>query len=911
MTRKEDRPTIDQDPAPLSHDRPARGEDEATVLARDLALARIRIAALERRNAALRDANAQAVQSIPHRLGLALIEARNSWRGALRFPAAVRRIRREADALRRQQAEREEAAILLPRRDPDRLPPPLADLPETLRQLRVACVMDDFTHHAFAPECTLLALDPDAWEEQLVAFRPHLLFIESAWRGAESGWRHKVSRPSREIMGAIDWCARNGVPSVFWGKEDPVHFEGFLPIARAVDHVFTTDIDCIARYRAAIGHDRVYLLPFAAQPAMHNPIEEVPREAGFCFAGSYYLKYPERQRDFATLIDLLVPRGPVAIFDRNFDAPNANLEYPERYRPLVLGGLPFSQIDRAYKGYRHGVNLNTIKQSQTMCARRVFELLASNSVVVSNFSRAMRVLFGDLVISSDAPAEVARRLDWLGADEHRLDRFRLAGLRKVMAEHCYADRLAHVVSRVSGREVRAPLPDIEIVAWPADAQEVDRLMAMFAAQHHPAKRLLLVSDQSLGQALAEGVRVLSPADTPGLRASLAAAEWVAHWDGRDHYGPHYLTDLALATRYVDSGIIGKAAHFAVVDGGITLRRGAARYRGVDRLESRASLMRGSLAAELLAGGGTDLAGQAMLAIDPFNYCRDGRDADLADLAAVTGDLDGLWTGLSLSRDVMRQAETLFRDAAPPPAGGEPFAIDAPALARTIGRRSWGLGARLAEGGLEVRSRWFARRPAYLDFDRIYPRAELNLETNSRVLLVCARRDKGLDLRMVFEFLDRDRAKIRHMMVRADMPQSLAIPENCHFVRLRLRVDGTGRACIARLVLDAEGIAPVAVLATGDRLLVTDRPLAREQPVEACIPGQDAQAGGRTEVFVLREDGAGCFREQDGVDIVEGDAALLERIVRSGAYSALCFDGVDPARFGVADDARCPAGTEGI
>ena len=62
----------------------------------------------------------------------------------------------------------------------------------------------------------------------------------------------------------LAWAAEFGVPTAFWNKEDPVHFQTFLNTARGFDHVFTTDIDCIHRYKAALGHDQVHFLPFAA-----------------------------------------------------------------------------------------------------------------------------------------------------------------------------------------------------------------------------------------------------------------------------------------------------------------------------------------------------------------------------------------------------------------------------------------------------------------------------------------------------------------------------------------------------------------------------------------------------------------------------------------------------------------------
>ena len=187
---------------------------------------------------------------------------------------------------------------------------------------------------------------------------------------------------------------------MFWCKEDPIHFETFLNTAILFDYVFTTDIDCIHRYKAALGHDRVYLLPFACQPATTNPIETYQRKDAFCFAGAYYVRYPERTRDLGNFVMELPAFRPLEIYDRNYGKNDPNYQFPEEYQPYIVGTLPFDQIDKAYKGYRYAINLNSIKQSQSMFARRVFELLGSNTITISNFSRGVRLLFGDLVITT-------------------------------------------------------------------------------------------------------------------------------------------------------------------------------------------------------------------------------------------------------------------------------------------------------------------------------------------------------------------------------------------------------------------------------------------------------------------------------------------------------------------------------
>lgn len=156
-----------------------------------------------------------------------------------------------------------------------------------------------------------VSTDPDNWHAELEAFQPEVLFIESAWRGKDELWGSKVGHCSQELQSIVAWCRDRHIPTMFWNKEDPVHFETFLTTAQLFDFVFTTDMDCIHRYKAALGHEHVYFLPFACQPAVHNPIEKYERKDAFCFAGAYYVRYPERTRDLESFVKELPVHRPL------------------------------------------------------------------------------------------------------------------------------------------------------------------------------------------------------------------------------------------------------------------------------------------------------------------------------------------------------------------------------------------------------------------------------------------------------------------------------------------------------------------------------------------------------------------------------------------------------------------------
>lgn len=183
---------------------------------------------------------------------------------------------------------------------------------------RVAAIMDEFTVHSFAPECDLLELSLGNYLKELEEFDPSLIFLESAWRGKENEWGNKVAQTAAPVREIIRWANKHGVKVVLWNKEDPVHYSTFLNTAKLVDHVFTTDIDCVQKYKSDLGHDRVHFLPFACQPYLHNPLELYKRDPGLCFAGAYYRRYPERTRDLESFMAKIPEFKNIEIFDRNF-----------------------------------------------------------------------------------------------------------------------------------------------------------------------------------------------------------------------------------------------------------------------------------------------------------------------------------------------------------------------------------------------------------------------------------------------------------------------------------------------------------------------------------------------------------------------------------------------------------------
>ena len=81
------------------------------------------------------------------------------------------------------------------------------------------------------------------------------------------------------------------------------------------------------------------------------------------------------------------------IYDRMSADQLPNRQYPEKYRPYLHEGVPYEETGKIMSKATYVININTVKNSKTMFARRVFEAMACGRIVISNESLGMRKLF--------------------------------------------------------------------------------------------------------------------------------------------------------------------------------------------------------------------------------------------------------------------------------------------------------------------------------------------------------------------------------------------------------------------------------------------------------------------------------------------------------------------------------------
>lgn len=761
------------------------------------------------------------------------------------------------------------------------------------RRIRIAAIVDDFTRQSLSLECDFLDLRPSSWREELEGFLPDLLFVESAWRGVDGTWHNSVSKVPTELVGILEWCRARAIPTVFWNKEDPVHFETFARAAAHFDHVFTTDLDKIADYRRILGHDRVRYLGFACQPKIQNPIETRQRKHALVFAGGYYRRYQERMRDLEAILEGVDGVIPVEIYDRMLGTTLDEYEFPEKYRNLIVGTLDAGRIERAYKGYRFALNLNSVKSSQTMFARRVYELLSSGTVTISNYAHGLRTIFGDVIPMSDSARGTRDHLEKLVNDPLHYERLRVMGLRKVHAEHTYADRLNYVLAAVADLPFRPRIPEVAVVAQVRSGIEARNVLeAIRRQQGVRVVPVIVTKDQEVRRILlSESVRTIEPEEARSLTMDqvVPGADALAVFSPLDWYGDNYLQDLVQAWLYADVDMVGKSEHFAAGGGSTVAIPGGGQYRYVSDLLPRRSVSRPSalhgwtLGAWLAVEDASTLSALSQFAIHSLDYCDEGLRPGVGVTGELRASLD-IDTGVEMA-DLYAQIEDVARDVVGPlnprvlrlgvlPSG--PFDPDRESVGAGLVKDSYRVVSNLPEGAHKYL--WRAERVAVKKIWRL-ENPQLHVQTSG-----------DLDLRLALRFYDRQGGRVGHQVLTGGRNHTLELPEGATKVEFGVRALGSGTGWIRAVYLETIQDAPDIIRSTKQALVVTDNypsysDLYRNGFVHARLRAY-ARRGVESDVFRLRPHGQFGYHEFEGQEVVTGSAAALRRMLDQGSHTTI-------------------------
>jgi SAM-dependent methyltransferase/glycosyltransferase involved in cell wall biosynthesis len=504
-----------------------------------------------------------------------------------------------------------------------------------------AAVLDEFTTACFQPECELITFRPDNWKQVLREHEPDMLLVESAWRGNDGSWQYKIASYEKpmgdELAQLVKDCKSRGIPTVFWNKEDPSNFNRFIDKAGLFDYVFTSDSDCIPKYKKRLKHNRIFPLAFAAQPKIHNPLASEKRDQNVCFAGAYYgIDHDERRLDMDLILKPALDYG-LHIYDRQHGLAGYLAEqfrFPDIYQPAIKGRLEYEGMLRAYKKYKVFLNVNSVKTSPTMFSRRVFELLACGTPVISAYAKGIEKMLGrDVVLITKSEEETRKHLESLLRDEKVWAQMSARGIRAVLESHTYTNRLNQILTQVGLQSRDAGQLKVTVIAKLSSRAEVVRLIETLKRQTYPVFDVLVRLEGGLKKSGAEPLRnALKDIDVEVI--SNRSGSWVERIKGdylwvvnsEDYYGPNFLKDCALATTYCQADVIGKHTHFRLPEGSseFNLSCPGREFQTVKSLPFGSFILKTRTTTTreletLLANRVPRFSAKQMLSIDRFNY----------------------------------------------------------------------------------------------------------------------------------------------------------------------------------------------------------------------------------------------------------------------------------------------------
>ncbi|WP_433247317.1 glycosyltransferase family protein [Actinomadura nitritigenes] len=501
------------------------------------------------------------------RLGPALTALRGS-------PAAPGSYQRVREALRPlppppeppgEPARTRRPDVLVAETEPIEVTPPAApDGPVNRPGLVAAVVLGPVLEANLRYEWTQVTAS-GGWREAFEERPPGLLLVESVG----------TALPVAEMA---EWCRERGVPTAYWDTG-----AGLGDAAGHFDHVFTVDAAAVPEHRRSLDHDRVHHLPFAAQPRLHNPTRVQDH-------GRYPLLYEGEYDQAAEPLIAPAPRLGAHFYATGF---------PRLYRQRVAPPRPYAEAVAIRKRFRVLI---------APAPRLAYEAAAAGVPVIHHRADASP-LFGPAAEDTKAAQRSLRAL--LRAPELR-DRQAHLALRRVHARHTYRHRVDSLLERLGTGPAPAAPPTVSLVLSTCRAEQIASSIEQIAAQTwRPLQLVMILHRLDVDprdvekRAIAAGIddvvvrsadASLSLGECLNLGIESADGAYIGKIDDDELYGPHYVSDLLPAFSYTDAGVVGKLAHYALLESmnATVLRYPEHEHRYVDVVRGGALLGDGDL-----------------------------------------------------------------------------------------------------------------------------------------------------------------------------------------------------------------------------------------------------------------------------------------------------------------------------
>jgi glycosyltransferase involved in cell wall biosynthesis len=405
-------------------------------------------------------------------------------------------------------------------------------------KVNIGIIADEFLFNSFQGMANFIYITKDNYKK----YRDELdlFFVVTTWKGLNMEWKGlgnpNIRKHRNNLFEIINFYKSNGIKVVFYSKEDPVNYDIFIEIAQKCDYVYTTAVEKVDSYKNDCKNDNADVLNFGINPIYHNPIgiRKFPKRKEVLFSGSWYNKYPHREVDTRIIFDGIIDGNrDLKIIDRNYDLKLERHFFPVEYLKYVSPAVDHAYLQKLHKLYDWAINLNSVKDSETMFANRIYELQALGNVLLSNYSQGVNNKFPNVFLIHDKN-EVKEIMNSFTEDE--LYKHQVYGIRRVMSHETSYHRLEQILDTVG-----INFDKVERRVAVVVKEKTEEILAMFNRQSYQIKELILESELS--------------------EETKSNFDLVAFFNEENDYLEFYLEDMINGFKYTNSDYVTKDAYY--------------------------------------------------------------------------------------------------------------------------------------------------------------------------------------------------------------------------------------------------------------------------------------------------------------------------------------------------------------
>lgn len=399
--------------------------------------------------------------------------------------------------------------------------------------INIGVICDEFLYYSLKDTANFVYIPFS--ENMEVDENLDVLLVVTSWRGLDHSWDYVANpngRVRKALLDLINLYRESGITTVFYSKEDPVSYDQYLSIATECDYIFTSASEMIEKYKKDTGNQNVDYLEFGINPIYHNPIGKDLTDKSLnsivTFAGSWMVRFPRRNDESLEIFKGVYKAGyQLSIIDRQFERHMERYHYPSFLIKNISETIPHERLMKLHKATKWGINLNSVQESNTMFANRVYELQAMGNVIISNYNRGVHNKFPSVQLVNSS-----KDVESLVRDSKLIDQKELIaeGIRNVMLNHTSFHRMSKVF-KVLGIDYDIKNPSILVIG------EGEHVKKSFDRQIYTNKTLV------------------SNSEFDNSRDIIKNYDYVAKFSNGIAYGEYYLENLLATFAYMNADVV--------------------------------------------------------------------------------------------------------------------------------------------------------------------------------------------------------------------------------------------------------------------------------------------------------------------------------------------------------------------